>query len=70
MKNDASRSLLEVCMEVIRGARNVHTDRLHVMLIAVMLGKKVYAYPTSHGKLEGVQRHSLGGWANVELIER
>jgi exopolysaccharide biosynthesis predicted pyruvyltransferase EpsI len=65
---DVSKQRFEVFVETIRAARDVHTDRLHVMLLAAMLGKKVYAYPTSHSKLEGVYHHSLAGWADVSLV--
>jgi exopolysaccharide biosynthesis predicted pyruvyltransferase EpsI len=68
VQSDVSRERLEVCVETVRAARFVHTDRLHVMLLAAMLGKKVFAYPTSHDKLEGVYRHSLAGWADVTLV--
>jgi len=68
VENDVSRQRFEVFVEVVRAARTVHTDRLHVMLLAVMLGKKVFAYPTSHSKLEGVYRHSLKDWADVSIV--
>jgi exopolysaccharide biosynthesis predicted pyruvyltransferase EpsI len=66
--HDVSRARFEAYVEAVRAARIVHTDRLHVMLLAAMLGKKVFAYPTSHSKLEGVYRHSLAGWADVTLM--
>ena len=65
---DVSREGFDVFTEVIRAARTVHTDRLHVMLLAAMLGKTVFAYATSHAKLEGAYRHSLAGWADVRLV--
>lgn len=67
-EDDVSRQRFEVFVETIRAANAVHTDRLHVLLLAAMLGKKVFAYPTAHGKLEGVYRHSLAGWADVTLV--
>jgi exopolysaccharide biosynthesis predicted pyruvyltransferase EpsI len=70
---DVSKLRFEVFVETIRAAHEVHTDRLHVMLFAAMLGKKVYAYPTSHGKLEGVYRHSrrrLGGRKPGHYVSR
>lgn len=66
--NDVSRQRFEVFVEVIRAARSVHTDRLHVMLLAAMLGKKIFAYQTTHGKLEGVYHHSLQNWADVTMV--
>ena len=66
--SDVSKQRFEVFVETIRAAREVHTDRLHVMLLATMLGKKVYAYPTAHGKLEGVYFYSLAEWADVNIV--
>jgi exopolysaccharide biosynthesis predicted pyruvyltransferase EpsI len=68
LPNDVSRERFEVFVETIRAARAVHTDRLHVMLFAALLGKKVFAYPTAHAKLEGVYRHSLADWADVTFV--
>ena len=65
---DVSQQRFEFFVESIRAARNVHTDRLHVMLMAVMLRKKVFAYPTSYAKLEGVYGHSVAPWADVTLV--
>ncbi|HEY8518624.1 MAG TPA: polysaccharide pyruvyl transferase family protein [Gammaproteobacteria bacterium] len=64
---DVSKQNLHLFLETVRQAAEVHTDRLHVMLLSAMLGKPVFAYPTSHGKLEAVYRHSLAGWAHVEF---
>ena len=51
---DASSLLLEYFLEIVRCAAEVHTDRLHCMLLAAMLGKPTFAYPTAYGKLEAV----------------
>jgi exopolysaccharide biosynthesis predicted pyruvyltransferase EpsI len=65
---DVSRHRMELFVEIIRAAREVHTDRLHVALLAAMLGKKVHAYQAARDKLERVYRHSLAEWADVELV--
>jgi exopolysaccharide biosynthesis predicted pyruvyltransferase EpsI len=65
---DVSQQRFELFVETIRAARNVHTDRLHVMLLAAMLGKKVFAYPTAYAKLEGVYSHSIARWTDVTLV--
>lgn len=57
-------------LETICSAEEIHTDRLHVMILSAMLGKKVFAYPTLYGKLENVYEHSLKNWANVEFISK
>ena len=65
---DASTYPLPYFLETVRSADEVHTDRLHVMLLAAMLGKPTFAYPTSFGKLEAIYEHSLKSWAHVEFI--
>lgn len=66
--NDVARERLDVFVQTVRAARTVHTDRLHTMLLAAMLGKKVFAYPTSHSKLESVYAYALKDWADVTLV--
>ena len=66
--NDVARGSLDVFVQTVRAARTVHTDRLHTMLLATMLGKKVFAYPTSHSKLEGVYEYALKDWADVTFV--
>ena len=63
--HDVSAANPSVFYDTIRQAKEVHTDRLHVMLMAAMLGKRVIAYATSYGKLESVYQRSLAGWADV-----
>jgi exopolysaccharide biosynthesis predicted pyruvyltransferase EpsI len=65
---DASLCSLPVFLEIVRSAAEVHTDRLHCMLLAAMLGKPTFAYPTAYGKLEAVYAHSVRPWAHVEFI--
>lgn len=59
----------EAYLETIRNAAWVCTDRLHVMIVASMLGKKVYAFPTAYGKLEHVYQTSMQEWANITFLE-
>ncbi|HSW02889.1 MAG TPA: polysaccharide pyruvyl transferase family protein [Sedimentisphaerales bacterium] len=66
---DASQEIFECFLENIRSASEVHTDRLHCMLLAAMLDKPTFAYPTAYGKLEAVYEHSVKGKAKVEFIE-
>jgi len=65
---DIARHPIPYFFEVLRGAREVHTDRLHCMLAAAMLDKPVFAYPTTFGKLEAVYEYSLKDWARVEFV--
>jgi exopolysaccharide biosynthesis predicted pyruvyltransferase EpsI len=55
-------------VDAVLRAAEVHTDRLHTMLLAALLGKRVYAYSTAYGKLEAVYEHSLKGWAHVDFV--
>jgi exopolysaccharide biosynthesis predicted pyruvyltransferase EpsI len=55
-------------VECVRRASQVHTDRLHCMILAVLLNKEVFAYPTAYGKLEAVYEHSMKSWARVEFV--
>jgi hypothetical protein len=68
MCNDVAHEPFDVFVSTVRAARTVHTDRLHTMLLAAMLGKKVFAYPTSHLKLESVYEYALKGWADVTFV--
>lgn len=54
-------------LDRIRCASEVHTNRLHVMIVAVLLGKRVFAYETSYGKLEAVYEHSLAGNSEADV---
>ena len=65
---DISRHTLAFFFEMLRTAKEVHTDRLHCMLAAVMLGKRTFAYPTTYGKLEAVYEHSVKDWMSVEFV--
>ncbi len=65
---DVWRMPFDGYVETIRRAKEVHTDRLHVMILGAMLGKKIYGYPTSYGKLNNVYEHSLKGWADVKFV--
>ncbi len=65
---DAGQFPLDYFIEIVRAAAEVHTDRLHAMLLAVMLGKTTFAYPTAYAKLEAVYQHSLKDWACVEFV--
>jgi len=67
--SDASLLGFESFVECVRRCREIHTDRLHGMLLAALLGKRIYGYPTSYGKLESVYHHSLRPWADVRFAE-
>jgi exopolysaccharide biosynthesis predicted pyruvyltransferase EpsI len=66
---DASQCSFEYFIDLVRSASEVHTDRLHCLMLAVMLGKPTFAYPTAYRKIEAVYAHSLKGRAHVEFVE-
>jgi exopolysaccharide biosynthesis predicted pyruvyltransferase EpsI len=64
---DVSLANFHVYVEGVQRASIVHTDRLHVMLLAAMLQKPIVAYQTTYGKLEAVFENSLKEWAQVSF---
>jgi exopolysaccharide biosynthesis predicted pyruvyltransferase EpsI len=64
---DVSLANFQVYIEGVRRASAVHTDRLHVMLLAAMLKKPIVAYQTTYGKLEAVYDNSLKEWAPISF---
>ena len=65
---DVSAYDFESFVETVRRSYEVHTDRLHCLILAVMLGKRAFAYPTSYGKLEAIYEYSIKPWANVTFV--
>ena len=69
MDKDVSQMSFQSFVEYIGRAAQVHTDRLHCMIMAVLLGKEVFAYPTAYPKLESVYEHSIKPWAKVNFVK-
>jgi hypothetical protein len=57
-------------VEKVSQASVVHTDRLHTMILGVLLGKEVIAYPTAYSKLEQVYDHSISTCQFVKFESR
>lgn len=55
-------------LEKINNAERIITDRLHVMIVGAMLGKKIYAIDTFYNKLQAVYKHSMIDWFDVQFI--
>jgi exopolysaccharide biosynthesis predicted pyruvyltransferase EpsI len=68
IEQDAPLLSFESFVECVQRAGQVHTDRLHCMILSVLLGKDVFAYPTAYGKLEAVYEHSIKSWAKVYFV--
>ncbi len=69
----ADISAQEVCTfkrfsQLIADAAVVITTRMHVGILAAMLGKPVYINRGSHHKIRGVYEHSLKDLKHVQLI--
>ena len=47
----------------------VHTNRLHIGIVATMLGKEVYLYPNSYFKNKAVFDYSLSKYPNCNFID-
>ncbi len=69
VEQDVSLMSFQSFVECISRAAQVHTDRLHCMIMAVLLGKEVFAYPTAYSKLESIYEHSIKPWAKVNFVE-
>jgi len=54
---------------LVARARRVYTDRLHVAILAGILGKTVFLYPNSYHKNKGVYEFSLRDFTNVKFVD-
>lgn len=55
-------------ISIVLGARKVFTTRLHVGVLAAILGKETYLYPISYFKNQGVYEYSLYKFPNVHFM--
>ncbi len=67
-ENTCSGPLLMFMAELASYADVVVTDRLHVAIMAMHVGKEVYMLDNDYGKLSGVYEVSLKDRANVHLL--
>lgn len=63
-----SAQLVYLMADILRSTDVVVTDRLHVAIMAMHVGKEVYMLDNDYGKLSGVYELSLKGRANVHLL--
>lgn len=66
--DDVSRRSLDTFLRCLARAKEIHTDRLHVMLVGALFEKPVFAYATAYAKLEAVYEHSLKSWSKVMIV--
>ncbi len=60
---------LEEFLEMIKKFKHINTDRLHVAIASVLLGKNVFLYPNSYFKNKKVYEYSLQRFSNIKFIE-
>lgn len=56
-------------VNLIEGSRGVYTDRLHVAILAAILGKDTFLYPNCYPKNKGVYEFSLYNFSNVRFVD-
>lgn len=64
-----TRDSLSAFVEAVARAERVHTDRLHVGVLATILGKPTTLYANAYHKNRGVYEYSLSGYEHVEFVE-
>lgn len=57
-------------LNTISQFEQINTDRLHVAITAVLLGKKVNLYPNSYFKNKAVFEYSLSRFPNINFINQ
>ena len=63
------RGSLSDFVSAVADARRIYTDRLHVSILAHILGKEVTLYGNRYHKNKGVYEHSLSGDPKVVFVE-
>lgn len=65
MTDNESRFVAALMLSVVDEFPAIVTDRLHVGIAAILMGKEVYLLDNSYGKVFSVYRHSFSHMANV-----
>jgi len=60
---------LDGLLDIFKKYHEIHTDRLHVAICGVLLGKEVRLYPNSYYKNKAVFEYSLQKFPNISFIE-
>jgi exopolysaccharide biosynthesis predicted pyruvyltransferase EpsI len=55
-------------IRIIETSKRIYTDRLHVAILAAILGKEAVLYPNSYYKTRGVYEYSLSNYPNVNFV--
>ncbi len=57
-------------LETIDNFEQINTDRLHVAITSMLLGKKVNLYPNSYFKNKAVFEYSLNKFSNINFVNQ
>ena len=68
-KEGYAMSPIDDFVQVISSHKTIHTDRLHIAIVATMLDKDVYLYPNSYFKNNAVFKNSLSRFANIKFVK-
>ncbi len=69
MTEDFAKQCAAVMLSVVDSVDAVITDRLHVGIASVLMGKEVYLMDNTYGKLSAVFEHSLSGKPQVHFVD-
>ena len=65
-----SERIVRALLKAIEPYETVRSNRLHIVILAAMMGKQVEAFDNSYGKVGDVCRASLNGLVNVRFMGR
>lgn len=61
---------LDNLINVLKKSAEINTDRLHIAICGVLLGKRVRLYPNSYYKNKAVFEYSLCRFPNISFIDK
>ena len=67
MNVDECKFATALMLSVVDQFDVIATDRLHVGIAAILMGKEVYLFDNSYGKISSVYEHSFSKMSNVHL---
>lgn len=69
MSEEFAKQCAAIMLSVVDSVDAVVTDRLHVAIAAVLMGKEVYLMDNNYGKLSAVFENSLSGIPGVHFVK-
>lgn len=61
---------LDDLINVLKKSAEINTDRLHIAICGVLLGKQVRLYPNSYYKNKAVFEYSLSKFHNISFVDK